>query len=322
MTNDPPDPASDMRLARHAMRTRFELVLADGGDPAAIRAAGEEALDEIERCEALLSAHRDDAELFSVNARAGQEPVRVDPRLMAFLLRVKELAHLTDGAFDPSAGALVGCWRAAGERGEIPDHAVLASALEACDMDQVLLDQAAGTVRFARPAMRLDPGAVGKGYALERAAGLLREHGLRDALLHGGTSTVTAIGPRTWPVAIRHPQRADATIATAMLSDRSLSVSAGHGRAFTVAGTTYGHVIDPRDGLPVRGHLLAAVMHPSAMASDALSTALLVMGEAGLATLPGRFPTASWLLVQQRGQEIFLQTLGSGFVEHPPAEKP
>jgi thiamine biosynthesis lipoprotein len=310
-------PPTQVRLARLAMRTRFEFLLVGAGAPAQLQAAGEEALDEIERCEALLSAHRDDAALFHLNARASEEAVRVAPQLLAFLLRARELSRRSEGAFDPATGALVACWRAAGERGQVPDDAAIAAARGACGLERVLIDKDAGTVRFARPGMRLDPGAIGKGYALERAAALLRENGMRSALLHGGTSTVAAIGQPpgrdSWPVAIRHPLRADDTIATALLRDGSLSVSAGHGRAFTVGGKSYGHVIDPRSGWPVAGNLLAAVIHPSALASDALSTALLVLGHDGLGLLAERCPGISLLLVREVEGGVKVETSGSGF---------
>lgn len=317
MTTSPRD-SRTVRLARLAMRTRFEVVIADADDPARLQAAGEEALDEIDRCESLLSAYRDDAELFRINACAGDEAVRVDPRMLAFLLRVRELSALSAGACDPTAGALVACWRAAGERGQIPDDAAIAAARDACGMDRVLLDEAARTVRFSCPGMRLDPGAIGKGYALERAASLLRESGVHSALLHGGTSTIAAIGrppgQDAWPVAIRHPLKPDASLATALLYDTSLSVSAGHGRAFTIGDRSYGHVIDPRSGWPVAGNLLAAAIHPSALVSDALSTALLVLGSAGLPLLSGRFPGIALLLVSDTGTGgVRVETDGDGF---------
>jgi thiamine biosynthesis lipoprotein len=304
------------------MRTRFEVLLvgasADAEVPASLRAAGEEALDEIERAESLLSAYRDDAELFHINAHADSTAVRVTPRMMGFLRRVQELSHLVEGAFDPTAGSLVRCWRTAGDLGQVPDSASIAVARAACDMHQVLLDEAADTVRFASPGMRLDPGAVGKGYALERAAALLREHGIRSALLHGGTSTVAAIGQPpdqgAWPVAIRHPLQPGTSLATVHLRDTSLSVSAGHGRAFTSGGHSYGHVIDPRSGWPVAGNLLAAVIHPSAMVSDALSTALLVLGMEGLDLLRTRYPDADLFLVRSAGDTVVIDRRGDGFV--------
>jgi thiamine biosynthesis lipoprotein len=315
MTDDR-SPAASVRLARLAMRTRFELLLADVDDPARLRAAGEEALAEIGRCEELLSAYRDDAALFHLNARAGAGPVAVEPRLMAFLRRAAELSALTDGSFDPTAGALVRCWREAGERGEVPSPAAIDEARAATGMSRVLVDDGAGTIAFGDPGLRLDPGAIGKGWALERAADLLRADGIRSALLHGGTSTVAALGAppgqEAWPVAIRHPLR-DSTLATALLRDASLSVSAGHGRAFTVGGTTYGHVIDPRSGWPVAGNLLTAAIHPSATVGDAVSTALLVLGRDGLPLLAERFPGISLLLARQDGGEVLIDVVGEGF---------
>jgi thiamine biosynthesis lipoprotein len=121
--------------------------------------------------------------------------------------------------------------------------------------------------------------------------------------MHGGTSTVLALGGdaygRPWKVAIRDPADAQGVIATAALDGTSLSVSAVHGRSFTTGGRRYGHVIDPRTGWPVQGNLLAAVIHPSAIASDAWSTALLVLGSAGFALLKADHPGAECLLVRE-----------------------
>ena len=306
------------------MRTRFEVVLADSGGAAALRAAGEAALDEVDRCEAQLSAFRDDSELFRINAQAlDGQPVAVDMRVLIFLSRAQLLCEWTDGAFDPAAGALLACWNLAamadGAAGAIPDAAAIAAALAAGDMRTcVELDPRTASVAFTHPDVRLDPGAVGKGYALERAAEILAESGMRSALLHGGTSTVCALGrppdQSAWTVAVRHPLAGDRHLATASLADTSLSVSAVHGKSFTIAGRRHGHVIDPRSGGPVQGNLLAAVIHPSAMVSDALSTALLVMGREGAPLLAERFPDASFLLASDgRAGDVDVHTSGVGF---------
>src|SRR5512146_1689726 len=112
-------------LARHAMATRFEIVL-HGENPVALRAAGEEALDEIDRLEAQLSLFRPSSEVAHVNARAAHEPVRVSPSLFALLEQARRLTQESDGAFDITIAPLVRCWGFMGESGRQPSAAELA----------------------------------------------------------------------------------------------------------------------------------------------------------------------------------------------------
>jgi FAD:protein FMN transferase len=274
-----------VRLARHAMATRFELLLY-GADPVYLRAAGEEALEEIERLEEQLSFFRPSSEISDLNARAAREAVPVDPRLFRLLQRARELWAATGGAFDVTVGPLLRCWGFVGGTGRLPDREALAAARAVTGMERVELDEEAFMVRFLSEGVMLDLGAIGKGYALERAADLLQEAGITAALLHGGTSTVVAIGAppedEAWSVAIQHPARPAERVAVVALRDEALSVSAVHGKAFEHEGRLLGHVIDPRSGQPVEGARLAAVASASATETDALSTGLLVLGQAGL----------------------------------------
>jgi thiamine biosynthesis lipoprotein len=278
-------------LARPAMGTRFEIVLC-GSDPVFLRAAGEEALDEVERLEAQMSLYRPDSELSGLNARAAAAPVTVEPRFFRFLERVATLSAATDGAFDPTIAPLMRLWglvASAPEAARLPDTAALAAARECVGMQHVALEAEAHTVRFLRPGMSLDLGAVGKGYAVEQAAALLCDAGVEAALIHAGTSTVAALGTppdaEAWSVAIRHPTSPERPLAQAHLRDCALSVSAPHGKSFTLDGRRYGHVLDPRTGAPVHSALLAAVITDSPTDSDALSTALLTLGADGLPLL-------------------------------------
>lgn len=305
---EPRDPAPVMRLARIAMRTRFEVVIADDGDPPALRAAGEDALDEIASAESLLSAFQDGAELRMLNQLAGHGIVAPSPLMLQFLRRCYALVEATDGTFDPAIGALLDCWRIQGDGGdqEAPSPAAITEALAACDLRrQLLFDAEERHLRFANPTTRLDPGAVGKGWALDRAAMRLRDAGIRNALIHGGTSTACALGSESgrngWTIAIRDPRTPDAVLAHAQLRNTSLSVSGQHGRSVLAGGRRVGHILDPRSGRPVEHTLLAAVIHPSALVSDALSTALLVLGVMGIATLAERFPDAQFLLLARDG---------------------
>jgi thiamine biosynthesis lipoprotein len=294
-------------LACHAMATRFELVL-HGPDPAALRAAGEEAVQEIERLEARLSLYRPESEIAHLNARAAREPVRVTPDLFALLQQARRLHEETEGAFDITIGPLVRCWGfMGGAQGRCPDAEELAQARARVGMDKVRLEAETLTVEFEREGMILDLGAIGKGYAVERAAELLREAGVASALLHGGTSTVYALGQppgaEGWMVAIVNPEQGEsaetlspnlpaadsrgrgvgarAPLATVPLKDEAMSVSAVWGRSFEEGGRRFGHVLDPRTGEPARRAVLTAVVLPSATETDALSTALLVRGAEG-----------------------------------------
>ena len=280
-------------LSLHAMATRFELML-HGDDPIRLRAAGEEALVEIERLDVQLSLYRSESELSWINSRAGRGPIRVEPRLFRLLQRCVDIAARTDGAFDITIAPLIRAWGFAGGPSKVPQPEELEAARRIVGMRHIQLDAEYFTVRFDQPGIELDLGAVGKGYAIERAANLLRENGVTSAFLHGGTSSACAIGTppnqAAWRVAIRRPTEEDNPLDIVSLQDNSLSVSAVHGKLFSDGIKEYGHIIDPRTGMPVEDVLAAAVIGPSSTDCDALSTALLVLGEPGLHMLAEGFP--------------------------------
>lgn len=271
-------------LARNAMATRFELMLM-GPDAVRLRAAGEEALAEVDRLEARLSLYRPSSEIARVNAQAARQPVRVSPPVFRLLEQARQLHQESGGAFDIAIAPLVRCWGFMTGAGHVPDAAELERVRSVSGMQHVLLDSESLTVRFDQEGVMIDLGAIGKGYAIDRAAGILREAGVAAALLHGGTSTVYGIGAppgeEAWKVAIEGSQDESLTIGTALLRDNALSVSAVWARAFEAEGKQYGHVIDPRTGQPVNNAVVAAVALPSATETDALSTALLVLGAEG-----------------------------------------
>ncbi|MBK9315582.1 MAG: FAD:protein FMN transferase [Acidobacteria bacterium] len=280
-------------LSLKAMATRFELLLY-GDDPTRLRAAGEEALGEIERLESQLSFYRSDSEVRWINQRAAFQPVRIDPRLFRLLEKCAELTTATDGAFDITVGPLMRAWKFVGEGGAMPSREDLEAARERSGMHLISFDEDTFSISFARPGVEIDLGGYGKGYAIERAVELLRENGVKSALLHGGTSSVYGIGTpakgKSWKVALSRPFPADPDPPVATLDDRALSVSAVHGKSFDAGGRQYGHVIDPRTGRPVSRALAAAVAGQSPSVCEALSKALLVHGPAWLIALEERFP--------------------------------
>jgi thiamine biosynthesis lipoprotein len=273
-----------MLVARHAMATRFEIVL-HGSDPTSLRAAGEEALDEIDRLEGQLSLYQPGSEIARLNREAARRPVRVTPALFQLLVRARDLSAETGGAFDITIAPLVRCWGFMNGTGAMPEPSLVEQARAQVGMQLVELDADNLTVHFARDGVMIDLGAIGKGYAIDRAADVLREAGITSALVHGGTSTAYAIGRQPdgsrWKVAVTPPTNEPGArpLAVVELEDESLSVSAVWGRSFRVGEKTYGHILDPRTGFPAEAALLTAVVLASATESDALSTALLAAPE-------------------------------------------
>ena len=225
------------------MGTRFEVVL-PAEDPEAMRPAGEAALAEIEEWHRRLTRFEPDSQLSHLHRAAVDAPVMVDRDLYALFEDCVVVWRASGGAFDPALGT---------------------------GMDAVELDPVQSTVRFTRPGVRLDLGGIAKGHALDHAAQVLREAGVTSALLHGGTSSVLAIGrpPEApgWKIALAGSGNPPTVIT---LADQALGASSQFQRE---------HVADPRTGTLIKGARLAAVIGPSARLCDAWSTALLVLGE-------------------------------------------
>src|SRR5262249_29592116 len=149
-------------LSLHAMATRFELVLY-GDDSGRLRAAGEEALQEIERLDSQLSFYSPSSEISKINARAAEQPVKIEPRLFSLLRDCLELTHQTEGAFDISIGPLMRAWRFFGPEGRVPEAAEIDSVRSIIGTGNIELDHESSTIRFKRRGVQLDLGAYGKG---------------------------------------------------------------------------------------------------------------------------------------------------------------
>lgn len=280
------------------MATRFEAVAA-GDASARLLAALDEALDEVELAERRLSRFLPESEVSELNAVASLRPVKVSPGMFDILKVCASVWQASGGLFDVTVGPLVDVWNSCRKAGIIPSEDEVRQALQVVGFHKISADEPGRRVHFTVPGMRLDLGAVGKGYALNLAARTLRDCGVSGGLIHGGTSTVVALdapGPEPgWKIMIAGPEDHPGTIAVVCLRNQALSVSAVHGRSFRHKGRRLGHVIDPRTGWPVSGALVAAVMAPDALIADALSTALLAMGPEGREKLHSEFPDTAFL---------------------------
>lgn len=292
MTAEPGPDLHTLVVGRDAMACRFELVFNAGEVPEATELSLE-ALDLVDAIESRITVYRDSSELARINAgaAAGWQPVA--PDLFELLLHARDLHDRTGGAFDIAAGSLVRGWGFLRRQGRMPSDEQLARARETAGMRWVELDPAGRRVRFTRDGVELNLGAIGKGWALDRVVELLQARGVASVLVHGGSSSVKAVGIQGpdvpgrsgWRVGLRHPSRPDRRLATITLHDRALGTSGSGTQFFIDRGRKLGHILDPRTGVPAEGVLSATVVASSAADADALATALYVLGPPGLQRL-------------------------------------
>lgn len=227
--------------------------------------------------------------LCTVNRNAGGDPVKVDPDLIDFVLYAKDMCELTNGEMDISLGAVLRLWHDAGtaETTYVPSDADLAEAAKHVGFDKVEINKEQSTIRLTDSSASLDAGALGKGYASERAAELLSSKGISSYAINlgGNIRLLGAKGDGTpYIIGIRDPQNPDESVITLNLTDCACVTSGDYERYFTVGGVPYGHIID-KDTLRPAGHCSSvSVICKDAALADALSTALFCMSfEEGLA---------------------------------------
>ncbi|HVX16006.1 MAG TPA: FAD:protein FMN transferase [Pirellulales bacterium] len=274
-----------LQLGRRAMACQFEVFFNAGQYPNASDAALT-AFDLVDRLEEQMTVYRDTSDISRINRFAFDRPVQVEPLLFQLLSRAGELHHATTGAFDITSGPLSKAWGFFRRSGAVPGDADLAEARERVGGEHLQLHPETSTVRFLKPGMEINLGAIGKGYALDRVAEQMVSAGIGHFLWHGGQSSLVARGAcgqaadgsGGWVVDLRHPLRPERSVVEIRLRDRALATSGAGTQFFRHEGRRYGHILDPRSGRPAEGVYSATVVAPTAADADALSTALYVLG--------------------------------------------
>ncbi len=241
------------------------------------------AFTEMARLEALFTTYRDDSELSRINAMA-PEQVRVSPEVAELTGLALKICRLTEGAFDPTVGPLLKLWDFVGT-GNVPTKEELEGVRRLVGCRYVELERDAMTVRLARKGVRLDLGGIAKGYIVGKAMEVLKKRGIGWAIMNaGGDVTFYSSDPsERFRVGIRHPDRAEGLVGTLVVGSGSVATSGDYERYFIKDGVRYHHILDPRTGMPAGGLRSVTVFSRKAYLSDALATALFVMGrEKGL----------------------------------------
>jgi thiamine biosynthesis lipoprotein len=310
-----------VQLSRPAMACRFEISLNAGQHEAGSEAALA-ALDQIEEIESQLTVYRDNSEVAHINQLAADQAIPVEQRLFDLLTTAVRLAAETGGAFDITSGPLTKIWGFYRRNGAIPAACELSTAMQSVGSRYLALDAEQRTIRFARRGMELNLGAIGKGYALDRAAETMAAAGVDNFLVHGGQSSVLARGSRGlaaaggWSVGIGHPLKPEKRLAEVWLRDRALATSGASHQFFRHQGKRYGHILDPRTGWPAEGILSSTVLAPTAAEADALSTAFYALGVAETVDWCRAHPSIGALLVHSSADGSSIEITICGLTEN------
>ncbi len=268
---------------------------------------------ELSRLDALFDVYEGDGEgkgLAAINAHAGQNPVEVDSDVMALLQWAKEAAEVTHGVIDASAGAVCSLWQQAREEAtihpeeaKIPSQEAIQNALRHRGMEYLVLDEAAGTAYLTDPEMRLDVGALAKGFTADLVMNKLKESGYSDVMLNLGGNVLT-MGCRAdgspWRIGLRHPLK-EAVLTEVPASDRSVVTSGGYERKMVFEGKEYHHIIDLSTGMPAEQWAQVSVISGRSAEADLLTTALFILPEEEGKALLAQFEGASACYVSLDG---------------------
>ncbi len=306
------------------MATSFEIVLPVGVSQAV--PAAEEALDLIGQLEDQLTVYRDGSEVSRLNQRASREAVCPEPRLYDLLKLAWRVSAETQGAFDATAGAVIKTWGFFRRAGRVPAMDQRREALRRVGYRHVRFDDVEQTCRYLIDGLEINLGSIGKGYALDRAAQLLRERWQVPAgLLHAGHSSIYALGSdprdrRGWSIAIQHPAQPERTLAVVRLRDSGLATSAATFQHLDHHGKKLGHVLDPRTGWPADKLASATAIAQTSAEADALSTAFFVMGVEGARQYCAAHPHVGAVLLPTDGQLPIVFNLSDKSVTIAPAD--
>ena len=281
------------------MGTQLRVAIWTADEPRASDAI-EHVFREFDRLEALLSNWKNDSDVARLNLNAGITPVPVSQDTINVLRIAHDVSELTRGKFDITFGALTDIWRFDHDQdGVVPERDLIEARLKRIDYRAVEVDGAASTAFINRPGMRVHLGGIGKGYAVDRAAALLRDRGFGDFLIQAGGDLFVAgtDGGKPWKLGIADPRGNHDPFATVQMSDGTFSTSGDYERAFMKDGRRYHHIIDPDFGEPARECRSVTLVSNKAVMADAVAKGVFLLGPTEGMALIEKLPDIEGVIV-------------------------
>jgi thiamine biosynthesis lipoprotein len=286
------------RFKYNAMATIFEILICHKDARYAEQAAWA-AFSELESLEKALSRYIENSDISRINAGKMNQPLKLGLNTFECLELAQQAYRETNGAFDVTIGSLFDCWIDKDRNLRYPLSEEIDAARRRTGMHLLKLDPSEHTVRVPADSVKVDLGGIGKGFAVDKMAELLKEWEIESALVHGGASSAIALAAppekKGWPITMSSPWNPQRKLGSLHLTRRAINAS----------GLLKGrHIIDPRLGRPVAGNLAAWSSTPTAGIGDALSTAFMIMSPAEIEDYCSRHAdTGAFVAIAEDGGE-------------------
>lgn len=303
-----PEP-QNVTFKKMLMGTVVELTLRDDGQD--LDKAAQAGFAEIERLESIFSNYIKESDTSRISLNAGKT-VKVSPDTVTVLKKAVMVAEVSDGAFDPTVGALAKVWGLSGEKGVVPSETEIKKLLPLIDWRKIIIDEPEGMAGLAAKGMSINLGGVAKGYIAWKAAEAVKAKGIRRCIIKAGGDMYVfqdaADKSQPFIIGIQHP-RSKALLGEAYVNSGAVSTSGDYERFFEKAGVRYHHILDPKTGFPARRSMSVTIVSKDPTLADALSTAVFVMGPVNGMALIERLDNVEGILVDADGKV----TISSGF---------
>ncbi len=298
------------RRSQFLMGTLVEISVIEK-DGKLAKTAMQKAFREIRRLEKMMSIHIPNSEVSKVNQAAGKDPVAVSKELMAVIQRSLFWSEKTAGAFDITIGPAQELWNF--DAPSLPLKNSITDAIEKIDFKKIQLEEQ--KIYLPKKGMRLNLGAIAKGYAVDKAIDILKENKIQNALINAG-GDLKSIGKRSdqlnWKIGLQHPRTSESLLASFSISNNAVATSGDYQKYFEQNGKRYHHILDPKTGSPATtGSMSATVIAKNVMDADALSTAIFVLGSKKGIALLDSLDDIEGLIVDIKGVTSISKNMGS-----------
>ena len=239
------------------------------------------AISEISRIERLISSWDKNSQTSLINYNAGIKPVKVDKELFQLISRAKKISKLTQGAFDISYAAMDNLWYFDREMSKVPNNSQIKESVSKIGYRNIILNEEDLTVFLKFKGMKIGFGAIGKGYAADKAKEILIKNNVKSGIINA-SGDLTAWGQKPsgkdWMVAIVNPINKNKVFSWLPIRNSSIVTSGNYEKFITINGKIYSHIIDPRTGYPIDGIRSVTIISKQAELADALATSVFILG--------------------------------------------